>query len=209
MAVGDIYDVVVQYSCQSRIFLCTLAYEQTVGDDVPDVAQILADSYISITDPEWVNILASDCEMQCVKTRKSFGFEQIPGTAYYASGTVGTELGPSLPGSSALVIQFVTDNPLPRHNGRKFLGGLPEQRLISGILVGAYLTGPVTSWRSVHQATIQASGGNNQEFEPRVINRQAGGVPIIPPTVSNVVLLTANGFIRRQIRRRTRETQVS
>lgn len=208
MAVGDTYVVDVQTQVEQRILVNTFAYEQTVGSDVPNVAQNLAATWNLNRKGAFLGILSPALSLQCIIARRVLPTPSIPGIVNGLVTDVGTDGGDPLPAYSALVIKMITDNVNPVHNGRNYYGGVGEDNTSAGVFDALYTGGVVAMYISTMLATLVAIGPADQEFELRVINRQAGGVPIVPPTTSTVTGMTANTLVFRQRRRLTRQTQV-
>lgn len=209
MAVGDLYEVTFQYAISSREFNCVFGYEMTAGTPHDEVCQHLAETYLASLTGVWLPVLATDVSLECVVARAITKDQAIPGLSNFTEGVVGTGSGVAIPAVSAWVAKFITDNPLPIHNGRKFISGVPESFMLSGQISAAALGGPLTAWAAGHAGALTTLFGGDEDFDPVVINRRALGLPIIPPTGSIVTSVTPLPTIYQQRGRKTKRTQVA
>jgi len=209
MPVGELYEVTFQYAIESREFNSVFGYKMTAGTAIDEVCQNLAKEYATALQLAWQNVLATDVSLQCVIARAITANQAIPGVINFDAGTSGLGSGNAIPAVSAAVAKFLTDNALARHNGRKYIAGIPEGFLVSGVLSAAVLAGVLDAWAVAHEANITVTVSGDEVFTPVVINRRANLLPIIPPTSSDVTTIVPLPTIYQQLGRKTKRTQIA
>lgn len=209
MAVGDTYELTWQTQLEQRIFYNVFHYEQTIGSDVPETAEVLCRTFSAAMLAAWISATGTTFHFQCVTARRVLPGPDVPGVLFQPPDTKGTQPGDPLPSHNTIVVKLLTDNPNPKHNGRLYINGQVELSLLNGMWEATYLATVFNGLHSLFTTTLVAAGPDDQEFEPRVLNKFAGGVPIVPPTTSNVIGTSASPLVFRQKRRATRQTQVA
>jgi len=207
MPIGSLYEVDFQYAIASREFISSFGYRMSAGADVPEVCQHLSDTWLGVHQFQLKACLATDVTLECVIARAITKDEAIPGVNNFAAGSIGTGSGFALPAPSALVLKFLTDNLNPKHNGRKFLSGCPEGQLLAGGFSAAFLAGAVKALTDLLEAPFTVVVDGDETFDPVVINRVNAGLPIIPPTASNVTASVGLPTVYQQLGRKTKRTQ--
>lgn len=207
MAIGDLFNVQVQYAIESRELSCNFGYEQTAGAADNEVPQILVDAFVAAIKANLLAVWASDVQLQCIISHPINAATAVrPGFYYAVVADVGGRGGTAIPAPSAMVLKFLTSASDAKKNGRKFLSGISESELVNGLFAGGVFLALVGALEGSLALGLTASGPDDQEFEPRVINRVSGGVPIVPPTASDVTTVTALSPVYQQIRRKTQRT---
>lgn len=209
MAVGDTYELVWQTQMEQRVFMQTFHYEQTVGSDVPETAAALCRTFSTWMLGTWVLMVVDALQFQCVTARRVLPSPDVPGVFFQPPDTKGAVAEDPLPAHNSVVVKLLTDNTNPKHNGRVFLNGLSEGDLDGGMYTALTMATKVANLRNRFDDTLVASGPDDQEWEPRVLNKFDSGVPIVPPTTSNIIGTSADALVYRQKRRLTRLTQVA
>jgi len=207
MAIGDLFNVQVQYAIDSKELSCNFGYEQTAGATDSEVSQLLGDAFVLAVKAALLAVWATDVKLQCVVVHPINAATAVsPGFIYAVAADVGSRSGTAIPAPSAMVLKFLTSAPDAKKNGRKFLAGLSESDLVNGLFAGGAFLALVATLETALKAILFAISPNDQEFTPRVINRVSGGVPIVPPTGSSVTDVTALAPVYSQIRRKTKRT---
>jgi len=209
MAVGDLYEVTFQCAIRSREYNNVFGYEMTSGTIDALVCQHLSDQFMMDLTGVWQAVMSTDVTLECVIARAITKDQAIPGVSNFSTGVVGTVASFAIPAVSAWVAKFITDNPLQIHNGRKFIPGMPESFLLNGAISAAALGGVIAAWATALAAILVVTIGGDEVFTPVVINRRALGLPIIPPTSSNVTAVLPSPTIYQQLIRKSKRTQVA
>ena len=207
MAIGDLFNVQVQYAIDSKELSCNFGYEQTAGATDSEVSQLLADAFVAAVKTALLGVWATDVKLQCVVVHPINATTAVsPGFWYAFVGDVGARSGNAIPAASAMVLKFLTSASDAKKNGRKFLSGISENELINGLFSGVLFGIAVDTLTAALEGVLFALSPNDQEFTPRVINRVSGGVPIVPPTGSDVTTVTHLVPVYSQLRRKTKRT---
>ena len=208
MAIDDVFSVNVQLSIRSKEMSINVAYLQTAGADKDNVAVGLAQQYASDTLSVWLDILATDVTLQCVNVYRVNPGPSIPGAVFYDNQT-GIDTGEALPSVTCPVAKWVTITADPRDNGRKFVPGISEDRVVNGVLTPAFVATEFAAWGTAHEAAIVAGAPFDTTFEPGVIQRIDAGIPVVPPELRLLDSIIVSGLLFQQLRRKTRRTAIT
>jgi len=206
MAVGDLFHLQMQYAIDQREMANTFGYEQTSGNDDAEVAQLLVDAYDAATRTAWTDVAATDVTFQCVIARRVSPSAGIPGFLFYDGSVVGTDAGLACPANSCPTMKFVQSEQSARHNGRKFLSVISEDRLTNGSVNAAFLAAEVEAWATAHEAVLTAAGGGGQQYTPVILRRASAGPPPVTWAGWSLDEIVVQGIMNTQRGRRTRRT---
>lgn len=208
MAVNDIFSLRMELAIRGKELSVNMGYQQVGGSDAANVAVILMQNYVTGTQVLWTDILATDVTLQCVLVNRVAPSPSIPGSGFF-SGVNGSDTGQALPAVSGPAAKWVTLSADAKDNGRKFIPGISEDRLVNGVLTDVFVTTKFQAWATGHGNQILAAAPDDQVFTPCVINRVDAGVPIVPPNAKLLDFVQVNGIINQQLRRKTPRTAIA
>lgn len=186
----------IQYDVDGNRLSSSLSYASPGGATFTD-PQNLVDSFIAETFASWRAVVSSDVSFQKMYALRTSVGVCMPGTKLFA-GVNGTSDALCIPSNLALVIQLRQTELASDFNGRVFISGLPESKIVSGLVQGAFATGACQTLASKLQNPLPKIGGGY--YYPVVMHRTAAGVPITPIglEVSQAVVIRALGTQRRR-----------
>jgi len=205
MAIGDVYLHQCKYNVAGSCVSINSAWEMTVGTDDATVAQQLANLLSAAMLLTLRPVIAPDCSLDCQVIHNLLP-DTGPSAVFINNCEAGSGSLGSMPQNNAGVIKFITDNPNAKHNGRMYVAGISELEVAAGLIDATFAATELTTRATVFAVAIGPDASGDAVFKPVIVNRQAAGVPIVPPTVSDVLSFIVNNRIFSQKRRKTKIT---
>lgn len=179
MAIGDLYQLRVNYHLPDAQVSIGHGYEQSAGSNDKDTLQSAVDFWVANSLTFLRNCLAVDAEVDQVRMDQIEPGNELPGFDNLV-GLPGTVVGQALPSGSASVISWVTDAPNAKHNGRMYLAGISENEVDNGLISPAQ-SGLNILLSDELQTDLLTSLPQDAVFVPHVISRVLNGAPRVPP----------------------------
>jgi len=203
MAVGDLYQLRVDYTLPDSNVSIGLGFRQKAGTNGPATLRSAVDFFNANRLAAFLDVLSTEVEVDQIRMDLVSPGDEIPGFVNLV-GIPGTRIGPPLPAGSAAVLSWITDAPNAKHNGRFYIAGIPEVDVVDGVLIAAILVdlGLLgTDWNQ----DLLTSLPEDAVFELITISRFVNGGPRILPIgflVENFVIRVPMYSQRRRITRR-------
>ncbi len=207
MAIGDTYNVKVNYCTPQGEMSVSQAYKQTVGTNDKDTCTALASAVQTGWVAKLLLALASDVELDSITVQPESGVNEVPGLLSL-NGSGGAIAGDPLPNNIAQIVSQLTDAPNSNANGRLFVAGVSELQMEDG-LFNAAQTALMQTFADDIDDDITAVGGGSATFVPVIISRFLSGAPRVPHVAFNVLSCLARTQPRQQRRRTTRRKGVA
>jgi len=207
MAIGDLYQLQVNYHLPDSEVSIALGYVQDAGTNDKDTMQSAVAFFQVNMLPALRNTLAVDCEVDQIRMDQVSVGNEIPGFVNLV-GLPGTVLGQAIPSGGAAVVSWVTNAPNAKHNGRFYLAGVSEDEVSQGNLSAAQfaLMGLLITALT---AKLQTSLPQTATFDLATISRVLDGVPRVPPVGFLVLSGIARSPLYSQRRRITDRLGIS
>jgi len=162
MAVGDIYEVLVDYSVLGEHCVNAFKFREITEctEDVP--AKAVAEGFEDAIIDAWAALLSNQVLFNCIYARR---IHPGPGVAHTTLLAVaGDEVGEALPTTSAILISWYTNLGGKSKRGRNYFAGAPETSQAGGKLEA----GVVAAWEAFAATMsdpVPAIGGATGEWE--------------------------------------------
>lgn len=171
MAVGDVYQVAVDYAVLGEHCVNVFGYRETTEctDDIP--AGSLGRAFEDALIDTWAALLSDQVQFSCIYTRR---VAPGPGVAFTVLSTVaGDVASESLPTTSALVISQYSALGGKSKRGRNYFAGLGESSQAGGKLE----SGVLAAWEAFAadlRSPIAGVGGDSGEWELAIWSPKLG-----------------------------------
>lgn len=156
MAVGDVYELLVDYSVLGEHCVNAFKFRETVEetDDLP--ARNLALSFQTAVIADWAALLSNQAQFNCIYCRR---ISPTPGVAFTVLlSDPGEEVSEAIPTTSAVLMTWYSAVASKRGRGRNYFAGLPEIAQAGGKLEADVLA----AWEDLAatiMATMPVAGG--------------------------------------------------
>lgn len=203
MAINDLYTIHFRFEGAGAGFTTKMDYQQTGGTNDQNTLTDLCTNVSVLVEDAFKDCLSNQISFNAMEAFQVVGANETPGLLRFETPNSGTVVSESLPMGGAAVLSILTDAPNSKHNGRMFVGGIPESFEANGAL-----TAPAIALYQTLADGLSASpapvGPGLALFTPGVISRIVDGVPRVPPIMFDVDTITPDGFVKNQRRRNTR-----
>jgi len=152
MAVGDVYEVSVDYSVLGEHCVNVFKFRESVEetDDIP--ARNLALAFQAAAIADWAALLSEQVQFNCIYVRR---ISPTPSVAYTVLLTdPGEVVSEAIPTTSAVLITWYSTVASKRGRGRNYFAGLPENAQAGGKLEGDVLA----AWQDLATTLMAAMG---------------------------------------------------
>jgi hypothetical protein len=213
MAVGDVYEVNLEYGVHQRAMTVNLWFEVTTD---PATVERTAQDLVSAVDAAGlVGQLASLQSVQAIWDRitayKRFDSAGVlsqgpPGFLHQAqAGAVGFE---GIPDSLPIVIEWAQVAQSARANGRCFLSGISEDSVEGNRLKQTFIDGAVAAFIAAWEATLtNIAGSDGGTYRQIVVSKLLALAPYLNAkygTPIDVTSVMVNPLLKNQKRRQSR-----
>lgn len=201
MALNDLYGVRTQFRDHGRVWTVNMYYRDTTG-----VSELEATSDLSIAHNTTIGPLFDACRATDSTREGTYSWSvtkdfAMPNKVSDAS-TPGSSGSPtSTPPNMCAVLTLRTEAPEAVRFGRIYLAGLPGAWVEAGMWNAAADTALGTLATALQTPLAGAIG----TWQPVILRRISGGVPIVPPAYSDVSVVTKTRIIYSQRRRNSRQ----
>lgn len=193
MAVGDVYQVAVDYVVRGEHCVNVFGFRETTEcpDDIPagSLGRAFQDALIAA----WAALLSDETQFACIYTRR---VSPGPGVAFTVlETTVGDVASEALPTTSALVMSQYSALGGKSKRGRNYFAGLGESSQAGGSLEG----GVLAAWEAFAadlRTPIAGVGGDGGEWELAIWSPKLGSAVDVKSSVIRTNLGTMRS--RRQ-----------
>lgn len=176
MPLAEAFHALMQIRVDDKLCGFGSSWECTSGYNPATSASALANAFDTIVKPLLLATIASDVTYEGVLVSSV-----EPGTnlAYRFAGasTAGDRPGEACPANTCAVITLQTTAPTAVRQGRCYISGISKSDLLNGTFDPALVAGALTGLANQLANDIAGSG---QDFQPRIIQRIIGGVPVGP-----------------------------
>ena len=235
MAVGEVYNLQLQYLVDARKCTFDLYYKQINSGAEAQITADLNLAFFTDVFPTIPLALSSQVEFQCLYSRHvtagelprpAFRGEYFPAWSpsipdeFQFDPLTGGSLGiDALPANSCAVAKLIQNSVTSKHNGRVYIAGIPEEEVQNGQLNTSYFNG---AWKAmIDKFALQIlTPPLGTVFDPvvlqaseRILNPSPPpefiSLVVNPPNVHEVTEIRSNRRILTQRRRTTRKTGVA
>lgn len=203
MAINDLYTAQFRFEGAGSGWTSSMAYRQTDGGNDENTLTDLAVKIALFVEDSFKATQTGLVDMTSVLVYQVTGTNETPGRTRFQQPNAGGVAGNALPMGMTSVISWLTDAPNAKHNGRMFIGGVPEDGSDDGQLTVAQLALMDTLIADLLSA-MGPIGALSAQFEAVTISRVIDGIPRVPPVGFKIVSGAAETFVKNQRRRNTR-----
>lgn len=203
MAINDLYTAQFRFEGAGSGWTSSMAYRQTDGGNDEDTLTDLAVKIAIFTEDSFKATQVVNVDMTSILVYQVTGANETPGRTRFQQPNPGDLASNALPMGMASVISWLTDAPNAKHNGRMFIGGVPEGGSDDGQLTAAQITLLDTLITDL-LTPMGPIGSVSAQYEPVTISRVLDGAPRVPPIGFTIEAGSVETFIKNQRRRNTR-----
>lgn len=193
MAVGDLYRLMVGYHLKDVDVSVSFGYEQTEGTINATTLQSAVEFFVANQLISFLDLIADEVDVDFVRMDQVSVGDEIPGFENLV-GIPGTRPGQALPSGGAAVINWQTDAPNSKHNGRTYVAGISEADVSQGNIVTA-LSDNMVAFALEMREELNTSLPQDAVFLFNIISSVEDGVPRVP----KVGFLVLNGSPRQPL----------
>lgn len=214
MAVGDIYEVNLEYGIHQRPLVSSMWFQVTTDSGTPENnAQDLA-SAVANGGNLWGllrELVSSEVICDQIKTYlrvpSGGGQAQGPPGVFHVS-SAGALTGQPMVDSTPIVIEWAQTAQSAKANGRIFLSGVREDDVDGNALEASFVAGAVATFEAAWNATLLGiTGDDGGTYRQVVMSKLLALVPYLSPTYGSPLDVTScmvNPLIKNQKRRQSR-----